>query len=1118
MSGAAGQGALPGPSVRELAAERPGLCVGPSRSGRGVRRPWGKRWGAGMFRGRGTRRRARSFVRETRCVSADRLPSRRRPWGRRQAAGRAQASGENEAAGTPGPAGSVEAARDRGTVWVNGAVGEPQVVGPVGSVWVTGTGEEETLYRSPRGCERKGRPGSMGHGSILELWLKVQALRAASGGGQRSRVELHPVPAGEGPVERGVPGRASWVETSREGLTGPWVKGQAGAAPRGRGLSIPPGPGAGCERAMGCCGQGQAVRMPPVAVPETLEASSGIAPHLPGRGQAVGVPGPLEGIGYGVAPSSSVKGLTLRVPGAAGWPEAVEVPRAVAGELCCGGVPDPWGRQRAAQVPGALAQEVICGHTPGLWGRGQATAVHRAAQGDTLSVGAPVVRRRRRAVGETGPGTLPGLWGTRQPVEVPPAIEEGVRCGSDPCFRERGQAGWAETGSGGNSGSWEAAQTAGWAVCGPEEQEAGPGNVPGHWGIGQATGVPWAPRTETGCGCDLGLWGTQQPLGVSQAVGLSGTRGVQTSCCCVPGLWARQQALGVPLAEAVPAVVREPYGGNVLSLLERRQALGEQEAVVPAAVGSRGSVCQETGCGDASCLCLRRQAVGLSERVRVPEPAGVSSYRCALAPCALSPGGEAARVPAAVWVSDSVGQEGSSREDWNLWAGVHAAGRPTASGVPMAPQELWLAGEDVGSWGRRQSARVPMPAEVPWAPGVCGPLGVETGSGGFLHLPGGRQTAGVSLTAGVSADAGVPVALRAPRPVQEVACSGGVSGLCGERETVWGPTDAMDPTRMGMPATARVPGPMSEEMGPGGISGLAGGRQSGGACVTMGLHTAMGMPGSVGEEMLSGHFSGLSGSRQTAEVPVAAASISVTVGVPSATGAPGPLVGDVTSGDGSGVWGRRPVTEVPMAARASGLVDGETGSEGVADPWRRPDRAVPEAARVPLSLGVLATVGVPMARPGPAVVWVTGPAGEEPRAAVSDLTGVRRQFAEGPQAPPTGEIGGRNVLGPVGRSQPVGVSYTCGHGTRLWRCLRSAGEELDYENMPGVSRTGGTVGENEAEEVPQESQEQTGIGLIRDHARQGGRRQAGGESAIRVGGNNLGDSFEGEDRWRGAFH
>lgn len=103
----------------------------------------------------------------------------------------------------------------------------------------------------------------------------------------------------------------------------------------------------------------------------------------------------------------------------------------------------------------------------------------------------------------------------------------------------------------------------------------------------------------------------------------------------------------------------------------------------------------------------------------------------------------------------------------------------------------------------------------------------------------------------------------------------------------------------------------------------------------MGLHTAMGMPGPVGEEMLSGHFSSLSGSRQTAEVLVAAASISLTVGVPRAR-APGPLVGDVVSGDGSGEWGRRPLTEVPVAARAAGLVDGETGSDGVADPWRRP--------------------------------------------------------------------------------------------------------------------------------------------------------------------------------------
>ncbi|KAM7231781.1 hypothetical protein CapIbe_016542 [Capra ibex] len=89
MSGAAGQGALPWSSVRELAAERPGLCVGRSRSGRGVRRPWGKRWGAGLFRGRGTRRRARCSVRETRCeeTGSGLIRDHAQQGGRRQAGG-----------------------------------------------------------------------------------------------------------------------------------------------------------------------------------------------------------------------------------------------------------------------------------------------------------------------------------------------------------------------------------------------------------------------------------------------------------------------------------------------------------------------------------------------------------------------------------------------------------------------------------------------------------------------------------------------------------------------------------------------------------------------------------------------------------------------------------------------------------------------------------------------------------------------------------------------------------------------------------------------------------------------------------------------------------------------
>lgn len=61
-------------------------------------------------------------------------------------------------------------------------------------------------------------------------------------------------------------------------------------------------------------------------------------------------------------------------------------------------------------MPGAVAQEVIQGTPQASWGRGQTAAVHRAAQGDTLWM-ALAVWWRRQVVGETGPGTLPGLWG-----------------------------------------------------------------------------------------------------------------------------------------------------------------------------------------------------------------------------------------------------------------------------------------------------------------------------------------------------------------------------------------------------------------------------------------------------------------------------------------------------------------------------------------------------------------------------------------------------------------------------------------------------------------------------------------------------------------------------------
>ncbi|XP_054565714.1 collagen alpha-2(IV) chain [Eptesicus fuscus] len=1032
----------------------PGRCVGPSRSGRVARRPRGKKW-TGTSRGRGGRRRARASVWGTRCVSAEKPQGCRQPCGGRRAAETAEGPGANEASRTPGTAGSTEAAKDPGAVLVNGAAGEPQVVGPAGSVWVTGTGDEEQpAYRSPRGCERKGRPGSMGHESILELWLKVQAMRAASGCGEGSRVELHPVPAGEGPVERGVPGRASWVETSRRGLTGPWVEGQVRAVPQASGGPTATGLRAGCERLSGLRGLGQAVRLPPGGVPRAAETSSGIAPHLLGRGQAVGVPGTVEEIGYEVAPGPWGKGPIMGVPGAVGWPEAVE------GEVGCGGTPGLWERGQSGQVPGALVQEAVSGDT--LWGRGQAVEVPRAVE-ETPSVGAPGLWPRRQALEEIGPGGIPDLWVSRQPVGVPCAVEEETRCGGDPGFRERGQAVWVETGSAGDPGSWEVAQTA--EVSGPEEQEAGPGGAPGLWRVGQALGVPRALGKEAGWGSVPGLWGTDQPGGVAQAGVVPGAIGEQPRFGGIPGLWDRQQALGVPLADAVPGVVgEETCCENVLSLWERRQAVGEQEALVPTALGVPGSVGQEAGYRDVSCLCRRRQAAGLSETAGMSEASGVPKHRCAPTgvPAALGVPGSG-RVPAAVWVSGPICPEISSRDVLNLWESVHTAGTPLAPGVPVASEELLAVRENAGSaafprlWGRRPVPGLPVTDRVAVAPEVPGLAGEETGSGGVPRSWGRRQSAGV------------PVAVE-------------------------------------VPAAPRVPCPLGVETGSGGFSPLPGRRQTAGVPVTVGL------PGPVEEETLSGGLSGLSGRRRTAEMPVAAG-VSMAVGVPTAAGASGLVVGDTSAGDVTGAWGRRLAMERPTAARASGPVGRETGSEGVPGLWRRPTTVVPEAVRVPLSLGVLAGVGVPMAGHVPAAVWVSGSTGEETTAAGSGLTLVTRQSARGPGA--SGEqTGGGSILGLAGRSQAAGVSYTHGRGTRSWSCPGSVGEETDCENVSGT-RTTREV--NEAVEVSSVSREEMGIGRFRDHPQQRGRRQPGGVSGMRVRGDNLGENCVGEDRLRGAF-
>ncbi|XP_054545612.1 collagen alpha-2(I) chain [Talpa occidentalis] len=999
----------------------------------------------------------------------------------------------------------------------------------------------------------------MGHESILELWLKVQAMRAASGCEEGSRVELHPLPAGDWPVERGIPGQASWIETTHGGVTGPWVKSQTMAVPQATGVTTAMRLRAVCERVSALCGQRPAVRVSPSSVPETVEISADIIPHQLGRVQASRMPGTVEELGYGVASGSWGKGPTLRVPGTVGCPEAAEVPRAVEGVIGYGGAPGLRERGQSVQVPGTLAYGAACsGDIPGLWGSGQAVelpdtgGMPRVMEEETTSVGVPGVWQRQ-VVEETGSGGVPGLWATRQPVEVPCATEE-LRYGGDPGFRERGQAVWGETGSGDELASWEeTAQTA--EVSGPEEQEAGPGDAPGLWAIEQAVEVPQALGKDAGCGGVPSLWGIEQPVGVSQAVAEPGALGEQTKCGGVLGLWERQQASGVPLAEAVPEVVGDEIcGGNDLSLWERRQAAAEQMALVPPALGISGPVDPETGCGDASCLCGRKQAVGLSETVARPGVADVPKHRCAPAgaPAAVGvprSGSVPTRVPAAVWVSGPVDQESPSRDVLNLWE------RADSVRIASAPEELWSVGEEDGSaafpgaWGRsqaigvpmttrismasevpglvgadadfgglprssgrRQSDWVPVAAEIPEAPRVSGSREVDNASGGFSGLPGRRQNVGVPVTTGVSTSGGVPVAPRAPRLVQEETDSGGISGLCGARETVRRPADGIGHTRMGVLIAARMPGPLRERAGPRGISDLSGRRQTAGLSMAGEVCTATGMPGPVGEEALSGGLLGFPGRRQTAEM-AEASGVSMTVGVPAAQ-APGLMVVHTSSGDIPGVWGRRRVTEVPAVARASGSVDGESGSE--TGPWRRrPNGPVPEAPRIPLSLGVLPAVGVPAAGRAPAAVWVTGSAGKDTRASVSGLTAVRRQSTEGPGA--SGEMGGRSVLGLDRRSQAPGVSYTCGRGTRLWSSPRSVREEIDSENVPGVSGTRTTQGMPEVVEVLPVVREDSGFGRFRAHSQQNGRRPIRGVCGMRVGENNLRDNYMEEDRFRGSF-
>ncbi|KAM4843714.1 uncharacterized protein RHO17_020102 [Thomomys bottae] len=1021
-----------------------GLGLGGSR--RGVLWPWARRWGAGTFRGAG--RRARSSVREMRGVRADgQRPRRRRA---------AESAGAGRAAGAAGPAGPIEAARDPRAVWVNGAVGEPAVVGPAGSAWVTRSEEEVAGgIWSLLDCERKGRPSPLGHESILELWLKVQAMRVASGCWEGSRVELHPVPAGERAVERGIPGRASWLETSQDGVTGPWVRGQTRAGSEISGLTTAVGLGTGCELTSGSCGPAQA----------GLASSPAVVPGVSEEVGCVGVPGPQE------------PGQTLEVLGGMALPEAVGVLRAGEVEMGCGDTPGLEDRGLVVQVPGAVTRLAGCGDTPSLWERRQLVevpgvwVVPRAVTEETVPMGPSGIWQRRQVEEDVGSESTPGLWGAGQPTAMPCATEEEAPCGCDPGFRERAERSmWVERSSEGNAGSCGLAHP----VCGPQEW------TQGLWGREHAVGVAGTAGRETDCVSVSGLRGTGQLRELSRAVVL-GEREKGTSYTVLPGLQEKQQSLGAPVAETEPELTKEEtHSGRILNLWGRRQ-IDEQEAVGSATFQVPGLVNQDAVCGAASCLCGRRQAVGISETLGMPRAAGVPKHRGTPTgiPIALS---VPARVPAALWVSSPACQGSHSEDSVNPWS------RAPAAEVPVAPEELWSVGKvaDCGAFscslGRRQTFGVPV------APEELGSLEAETGSEGFSGLSERRQTAGIPVAAGLSPGGGGPVALRVPRPVLEETRSESMSGLGMEREAEWGPAFAKASTSVGMPASARMSGSTQDKTLCGRVSDLSRIRQTAGASVAVGH-----LDPAREEETFSEGVLGLSGGRQSVEMP-AATRVFMTQEVSTASGVPGLLmVGDCSYEDSMGL-GRR-TTETPTVARLPGLNEGAEGTEGAPGLWRsRSNRIVPGAVQGPLPLEMLTVVGAPMEKHVPAALWVTASPGEEDECA-SGLSVSRRVSTEGTRTS-EGERGGRRAVGLAGEGQAVEASYTWGHGG-LWGYPRTMGGAC--ESVPGVA---GSV-----------SQAEMGLGHSRNYPPQSERRQGGRESGVKVRGNDVR-----EDRLRWTYH
>ncbi|XP_051024188.1 collagen alpha-2(I) chain [Acomys russatus] len=742
----------------------PARCVGAGRSWRGVWSPWARRWNVRMFRGYGVRRRARSSVRGVRCASGGRPEDGRRPWGRRTTEP-AVPTGMNKAFGIPGTSGSVEAAVDTRAVWVNGALGEPEVVGPAGSVWVTRSDKEEPDGGSPPSCERKGRRRTLGHESILELWLKVQAMRVASGCWGGSRVELHPVPAGEGPVEKGLPGRASWLETSQGGVTGPWVRGRARAFPRASGLPCAREIGAGCERVSILCRQGQAGKTPP----------------------AVGGPGVVEKISC-AAMGPWEKRQAMGVPEAIGCSEALKRP--TEGEVRgCGGAPGLCRKGHSVQGSGALEEEPVYGHM--LWERGQIVGASdalmvlpRAMEDETTPQRGLELWQRRQEVEDTGSRAM------AQPVGVSCPREDGARCGTDP-------------------GPWGAAQAAGLSAS--EEQETGSQGATGLWGIEQAVGAPRALGKESDDARAPGWWGTGQ-LPSMQTVVVSGDW--EEAGCDVSGLWERQQALGPPLAEPLPGpAMEETHSGSLLSLWERGQVMREQEAQGPAALGIPGAVDQDASCGVLSCPCGRRRAVELMEAVVRPKlrcapgaPSALGVPAATLCVCQESSSTDGVDLSERPYIASAgpmAPEECSSMvEDAESRALPGSWGRRPAIGVPMAPQvpgSLEVEADSrgfSGMSGRRQAAGIPVtagvsPAGVGVAPRASSSVWEHTGSRSASDSVGGRPPTCVSMTVGLP-----------EFTVDETLCEG-----LQRRQSAPVPGTARTATTVGVPTASGLFGP-----------------------------------------------------------------------------------------------------------------------------------------------------------------------------------------------------------------------------------------------------------------------------------------------------------------------